>query len=188
MKPRRAWTAGSVLGWIAEAAGFRRHRRRVAALVVINDGDSILEDKVHTLARVLRAGLRTHGYCTLSPASFAAGGRAGAPAFDAAMLQLARGSAAEYILVVAMRDLICRVDDARMQNPAALRVETTVCVEFQVIDGRSGGLLARHALAHCRTTSPIVRGTSVGSEVLDLLLAEVAAQIASHMGSLPFAA
>jgi hypothetical protein len=186
MKPRRAWTAGSVLGWIAEAAGFRR--RRVAALVVLNDGDSILEDKVQTLARVLRAGLRTHGYCTLSPASSAAVGPVGTPAFDAHMLRLARGCAAEYLLVVAMRDLSCRVDDARLWNLPALRVETTVCVEFQVIEARSGRLLAQHALAHCRTTSPIVRGTSIGSELVDLLLAEVAAQIASHMGSLPFAA
>lgn len=189
MKAGRAWLkkAGLVPRWIAEAA-LRQHRRRTAAIFVLSDGESYLEEKVPAFTDLLRAGMRPHGFSTVSPATSAMAGRWGEPSFDAALLQVARGSGAEYILAVAMREICCRVDDAGLTNLAALRVDTTICVEFQVIETGSGRLLVRNTLAHGRTTSPIVRGTSIGNEVVDLLLSEIAAQIARHLGSLPVAA
>jgi hypothetical protein len=180
--------AGLLLGWLVVAMGMRGRKRRTTALFVFNGGEPILEEKMPMLARLLGAGMKARGFSTLSPGGPVIACREGKPFLDSATLNHARGLGAEYVLIVAMHELSCRVDESRMRNLAALRVDTTLCVGFQLIDAGSGRLLAEEALALCRTTTPIVSGTQVGSEVIDRLLSEVAGQIADHLGSLPLAA
>ncbi|MES1166488.1 MAG: hypothetical protein ABUL68_00660, partial [Pseudomonadota bacterium] len=61
-------------------------------------------------------------------------------------------------------------------------------VAFRMIEVGSGRVLAEQTLAHCRKTPPVVNGTSVGSDVVDRLLGEVAERISGHLRSLPLAA
>ncbi len=179
---------GLLFGWLVVAVGMRRRKPRTTALFVLNGGEPILGKKMPILARLVRAGMKAHGFSILNLGGPVIACRNGKPFLDSATLHHARRSGAEYVLIVAMHELSCRVDESRMRNLAALRVDTTLCVGFQLIDAGSGRLLAEEALALCRTTTPIVSGTQVGSEVIDRLLSVVAGQIADHLGSLPLAA
>jgi hypothetical protein len=100
---------------------------------------------------------------------------------EAALLAKARAAGADYGLVVSLDDLNCQVDEARVRDIGALRVNTTLCVAYRLFEVGPERLLAGQTLAFCRRTSPIVKGTAVGSDVLDGLMREVADRIDQQM-------
>jgi hypothetical protein len=176
---------GILLGGLAAAAGVRR---RAVSLFVFDDAQSLLAAKAPELSRLLRAGITARGFSALGekhPVPILSGD---AVAVETAVLQRSRQLGADYALVVSLHDLTCEVDEFRMTNLATLRVNTTLCVAFRMIEVGSGRVLAEQTLAHCRKTAPIVSGTSVGSDVVDRLLGEVAERISGHLRSLPLAA
>lgn len=179
-----------VLGCAAALWGTRqRTKQKKTALFVLSGTKSILDAKVAVLTELLRARVTARGFSAVRAKRAAVAAlRDERPASDAKALQCARSLGADYVLVVSLDDLSCQVDQSRMVNLEALRVSTTLCVAYQLLEIMSGRLLVGQTLALCRTTSPIVSGTTVGSDILDRLLGEVADRIGEHLGSLHLAA
>jgi hypothetical protein len=186
-----SWTAGllllgSLLGIGAILWGTRpRMRRKKTALLVLSGAKSTLEPKVAVLTELLYRRVTAQGFAARRVKRAAATSLRDEPRAGAsAALHGARAVGADYVLVVSMDDLSCQVDESRMGDLEALRVNTTLCVAYQVVEILSGRLLLGQTLALCRTTSPIVNGTSVGSHIIDGLLDEVADRIGENLGSL----
>ncbi len=177
---------GVLLGGLALLWSTRRGmQRKKTALLVLNGAKSILGPKVALLTellyrRVVARGLVPHRLKSVPVTAL----REEKSACPSVVLQGARALGADYALVVSMDDLNCQVDESRMGDLESLRVNTTLCVAYQVVEIVSGRLLLGQTLALCRTTSPIVNGTSVGSEILDGLLAEAANRISENLGAL----
>jgi hypothetical protein len=163
--------------------------RKKTALLVLNCEKTILEARAEVLKRRLRTSMADQG---LVPLRAGGTGRAllldESLACDATTLDSARSRGADYLLVVSLHDLSCEVDESRLVNLARMRVNTTLCVAYQILEVASGHVLAGQTLALCRTTPPIVSGTGVGGEVLDKLLGEAADRISECLGSLRLAA
>jgi hypothetical protein len=181
---------GALLALGAIACG--RHLgkiQRKTTLLVLTGAISILEGKVAVLACLLRARVVARGLAPIRARNLKGTALLDERlTCDAAALQSARRLGADYMLVVSLHDLSCRIDESRLGDLAKLRVNTALCVAYQILEVASGEVLAGQTLALCRTTSPIVGGTSVGSDVLDRLLAEVADRIDEQMESLRLAA
>jgi hypothetical protein len=167
----------------------RRARRKKTALFVLNGEKAILEAKISVLTELLYNRVVARGFAGLRSKNFTKIALQNEKLLgDAVMVHHARLLGADYVLVVSMDDLSCQVDESRMAHLAALRVNTTLCVAYQIREVASGRVLAGQTLALCRMTPPIVSGTSVGSDILDKLLGEAADRIAEHLGSLRLAA
>ena len=164
---------------------------RKTALCVLGGSKEVLDAKASLLARLLRDRAALHGFATVPLKSDAAAiallldeqARSAGPA-----LARAQALGARHILLVTLHDLDCRIPDETARVAEGLRVNTTLCVGYHLIEAATGRVLLRRTLALCRMTTPIISGTAVGSEVLDSLLGEMADRIADQMGSLALAA
>ena len=173
-----------LLGGVALLWSTRQGRQqKKTGLLVLHSPKSILGAKVALLTELLHSRVAALGLGARRLKSAAIT----APPDErstGAVLQGARALGMDYALVVSMADLSCQVDESRLGDLETLRVNTTLCVAYQMVEIASGRLLLGQTLALCRTTSPIVSGTSVGSEILDGLLAEAANRISENLGSL----
>jgi hypothetical protein len=177
-----ALLATSAVVWI-----MGRRTRGKTVLFVLNGEKPILEAKVPVLAQVLCARMMARGFSIFRARKTATIRLNEKPDGDTAILQQARGRGADYALVVSLNDLGCQVDESRSWNLETLRMNTMLCADYQMLEVVSGRVLACQTLALCRITPPIVSGTSVGSDILDKLLGEVADRITGHIESLQLA-
>lgn len=162
--------------------GLHTHAPRRATLLVLSGEKSILSPQAPVLAELLHHRMATRGIAALQDETVMAN-RVEMEAQDseATLLARARAAGADYGLVVSLDDLNCQVDEARVRDIGTLRVNTTLCVAYRLFEIGSERLLAGQTLAFCRRTSPIVKGTAVGSDVLDGLMREVADRIDQQM-------
>ena len=149
----------------------------------------MLASKASVLSELLHRRMATRGIAAVQTGETGSGpvGMATADS-DVAMLASARALGADYGLVISLDDLNCQVDESRVPDLGKLRVNTTLCVGYRLFEIGPGRLLAGQTLAFCRRTSPIVRGTAVGSDVLDGLMREVADRIDQQLESLQLSA
>lgn len=164
--------------------GFRSPTGRRAAVMVVSGEESILKAKASFMMELLRRRMAKRGIAMLSPQSSAEGKAGAAAADETAILAEARALGADYGVVVSLDDLNCQVDESPMPDVEKLRVSTTLCVAYRIFGIGPDRLLAGQTLALCRRTSPIVRGTAVGSDVLNELLREIADRIDQQLESL----
>lgn len=168
---------------------FRPRTRKRAALLISSETRSILAPKASVLSQLLHRRMAMRGIAAVQ-ADAAASDAAGMKTTDSetAMLASARALGADYGLVISLDDLNCQVDESRVRNVGEMRVNTTLCVAYRLFEIGPGRLLAGQTLAFCRRTPPIVRGTAVGSDVLDGLMREVADRIDQQLESLQLSA
>ncbi|HWA08153.1 MAG TPA: hypothetical protein VG838_01670 [Opitutaceae bacterium] len=187
------WGAVAILPAALLIAGFllwspRRRGRKRAALLVRSEAAAALDAKVGVFRELLHCRLASKGLATPLALRPVTGGAPEVETGDhAAALACGRSLNADYVLVVSMDDLNCEVDETQPIDLESMRVNTTLCVAYEVLEMVSGRSVAGRSLALCRNTSPIVSGTSVGSDTLDGLLQEAADSIGEQIGALRLA-
>ena len=158
-------------------AGACQRRDARTALVVVNRAGPLMQGRLERFANLLVVASGDH--CRLLTGTRVMR-KASVGSEQALLLERIRLLGAGRALVVTLLELSADVSAGISCDPMLLRVDAVLCAGVALVSAETGEVLESRCHALCRRVQPIVPGTSVGSDVVDGLLGQMAESISAN--------